>query len=207
MKCQFCSIDYSDELRICPNCGAPARETAASGQSGPADYSQPADFSGAVNYEPSAVPSGVANYDQPDAYHRPDYTKKEFLNLPEMGQLKSGLTSSAVILYICAVFTFLVTVLLMESSSSILDVILLVGLGLLVQLKQSRVAAVLVLIYSLINCVVLAILTGRFGGWLIMLAGGYAIGNTFRFHKAWNTYQTTGELMHFEKKNKKNQKK
>jgi hypothetical protein len=61
----------------------------------------------------------------------------------------------------------------------------MVVLGLLIQLLQSRVAAILLAVYGVVNMIAVTIMTGRFGGWWIMVVAIWAVVYTFKFHKAW----------------------
>ena len=68
-------------------------------------------------------------------------------------------------------------------------ILVVLALGLLIHLKQSRVCAVLLLAYSLFNCVVMLLSTGRFSGWLIILAGVFAVIYTFQLEKAYQEFR------------------
>lgn len=76
----------------------------------------------------------------------------------------------------------------------ILDVAIVVGLGLGIQFAKSRVCAVILGVYSVFNLIYMIVLTGRPGGWLIIICAVYAIMYTFKYQKAWNAYQQTGQL-------------
>ncbi len=102
--------------------------------------------------------------------------------------MKSEIKASAIIAYICAGVTLLVT-LVSGNMFSLLDVVILLVLGLLIHLKQSRACAIILLVYSLINVVYTIISTQSFGGYLIVIAGIFAVIYTFKFDKAWKAYQ------------------
>lgn len=116
-------------------------------------------------------------------------TKKEFLQLPENAKLKKELRTSAIICYICAGITLLVGLFAAENPYVFIDVALLVGLGLGIHLKQSKACAIALAVYAVINTVIGLASTGRFSGWLILLAGVYAVIYTFKLDKAWKQYR------------------
>ena len=120
-------------------------------------------------------------------------TKAEFLDLPENAQLKKTIKSSAVILYVCAAITGLAGFLVLDAGAFILlDVAIMVGLGLGIHLKQSKGCAIALLIYSVVSCVLTIISTGKVSGWLIIIAGIYAVSATFKLDKQWKQYRQQG---------------
>ena len=120
-------------------------------------------------------------------------TKSEFLGLPENAQLKKTIKSSAVILYVCAAITGLAGFLVLDSGALILlDVAIMAGLGLGIHLKQSKGCAIALLIYSVVSCVLTIISTGKVSGWLIIIAGIYAVSATFKLDKQWKQYRQQG---------------
>ena len=120
-------------------------------------------------------------------------TKKEFLELPENIKLKKNIRSSAIICYVAALLSGVVGFLVLDTGAFILlDVAILVGLGLGVHLKQSKVCSVLLLVYAVASCILNLISNGQASGWLIILAGVYAVGATFKLDKQWKAYQQSG---------------
>lgn len=119
-------------------------------------------------------------------------TKKEFYHHAVMKQCRSNINACSIILYICSFLTFVVNIFLYHNILGVLDVILLVGLGLGIQLGQSRVCAIVALVYSLINTLYALISTGHLSGYLIVICGAYATMSTFKYQKAWKEYEMTG---------------
>ncbi len=117
-------------------------------------------------------------------------TKKDFLNLPENKKLRSNINASGIICYICAGITLLVSVIAAGSIASLLDVLLLVGLGLGVHLAQNKVCAIILLVYACINTIISIVALGTFGGWLVLLAGIFATIYTIKLDKAWKAYRS-----------------
>ena len=120
-------------------------------------------------------------------------TKAEYLELPENAKLKKDIRSSAIICYVCAGLTAVLGMTVLKMGAGVLlDAAILLGLGLGIHLKQSKVCAIVLLVYSLISCVLTTISTGRFSGYLIVIAGVYAVIYTFRLDKQWKEYQQQG---------------
>ncbi len=117
-------------------------------------------------------------------------TKQEFLKLPENKKMKNEILTAAIISYVCAGMTAAVMMGMQGNPISIIDVLLLVGLGLGIQLKQSRVCAILLCVDGLISVVVSVLAGGTPSGYLILIAGIFAIVYTFKLDKAWKQYQT-----------------
>lgn len=121
-------------------------------------------------------------------------SQKEFLRRPEMKTYALSIRISAICLYVCAGIIFLsgVEAFAWGDYWCLIDVAVLVGLGLGVQLKQSRVCAVLDCVYGGINLLLATVLNGYLSGWLVLLAAIFAAVATFRFRKAWEEYQRSG---------------
>lgn len=165
MQCFQCSTQFADGMPSCPTCGMPANNQ----------------FMG------SDTTQG-----QPYGYNQ-NLSKKEFLHHPNIDKCRKNLNSSAATLYVCAVLS-LVVGFIFGSPSVVIDVALIVGLGLGVQLAQSRVCAILICIYGAFNTITMTITNGRPGGYLILIAAVYAVIATFQFQKAWDNYKKTGIL-------------
>lgn len=165
MQCYQCSTQFADGMAACPTCGMPVNNQFMGG----------------------AAPQG-----QPYGYQQ-QLSKKEFLHHPNLDKCRKNINSSAATLYVCAVLSLVVGV-IFSSFSVVIDVALIVGLGLGVQLAQSRVCAILICIYGAINTISMTITTGRPGGYLILIAAIYSVIATFQFQKAWDNYKKTGIL-------------
>lgn len=121
-------------------------------------------------------------------------TKKEFYKLPGMKACRGNIRACAIILYFCASVTVLAAMFLDMLMASILDGVLLLALGLWLQLGKSRVCAIITFCYGLFNMIVVAVQAGEIQGWLIPLAGAWAIFYTFKFHHLWGKYKKEGVL-------------
>lgn len=115
-------------------------------------------------------------------------TKKEFSDLPEMKPCKSNINTCGIVLYVFGVINM---VLQLAMQTLPIDGIFLILLGLGIHLGKSRVCAILCTIFGGLNVIYMIVLTGRIGGWWILLVGIYAIIYTFKYHSEWKKYQKT----------------
>ena len=116
-------------------------------------------------------------------------TRLEFLKTPEMDLIRKNINTCAIMGYVIAGLSLVLSFVYYQSASGILDAILIVVCSLLIQLLQSRVASIILMVYAVLNVVVVVIQTGRLGGWWIAVVGIYAIIYTFKFQKAWKEHK------------------
>lgn len=164
MKCSSCGTTIEKGETRCSLCGAPAE----AGQGWDAPQAQ--------------KPAGTAE--------SREMTKSEFFNIEAPKKIRSGVKSSAILCYVCAGITALAGLLLLKAPLMLIDAVIVLVLGLGIHLKQSRVCAVIVLAYSLISCLVSLISVGQLGGWLLILAGVYAVMNTFKLEKEYQAWKS-----------------
>lgn len=112
-------------------------------------------------------------------------TRREFYKSSEMDSVRKSINGCAIAGYIVAALSLVANLLLLDNPSGIIDTILIVILSILIQTIQSRVAAVILCVYGVINMAIITMYTGKFGGWWILVVGVFAAINTFKFHKAW----------------------
>lgn len=179
-------------MKTCPSCGAACNDNEKF--CGSCGYS----FleNGSVSSQPYAPAENA--YPQPAAPVYPDYaqpaapakvaTKKEFLKLPENKKTRSELNGAAIVTFVCAGIT-LIAGLVSGNYGILLDVAIMVGLGLGIMLSASRVCAVLLLAYGVLNVVIGLITTGTPSGYLILIAGILAVIYAFKAEKLWKQYQ------------------
>lgn len=113
-------------------------------------------------------------------------TRREFLKSKEMNKLRGNITACAALGYAVAVASAIINVVMSREYVVIFDALFIIAMSLLVHLLQSRVAAILITIYAVIDVAVLYIMTGKPGGLIVLVIGIYAVICTFKFHKAWN---------------------
>lgn len=175
-------------MKTCPSCGAACNDTEKfCGSCGSSllnadDVSIQAE-SAAPAYSDYAAPV----YDQP-AYTPKAATKKEFLKLPENKKIRSELNAAAIITFVCAGITML-SGFVTGNWSILIDVAIMVGLGLGIMLSYSRVCAVVLVVYGLLNVVVGLVQNGVPSGYLIVIAGVLAVIYAFKAEKLWKQYQ------------------
>jgi len=162
MKCPICGAEIQPGDRFCRSCGA----------------KRPVDQAWGDPYAPSAA-----------AMDR-DISKSEFCQYHAPDKIRKNIKGSAILCYISAAVTAVFAILF--SPMMLLDTTIILVLGLLIHLKQSRVCAVLLLAYGLFNCAVMLLYTGRVTGWLIVLAGVFAVIYTFQLEKAYQEFRGNG---------------
>jgi hypothetical protein len=121
-------------------------------------------------------------------------TRLEYLKSPEMSLVRKNINTCAIMGYVIAVLSFGINYFMYQSLSGIFDAVLIVVCSLLIQLLQSRVASIILMVYAVLNVVVVVIQTGRLGGWWIAIVGIYAIIYTFKFQKAWKAHKNGGAV-------------
>ncbi len=112
-------------------------------------------------------------------------TRREFYKSSEMDSTRKNINGCAIAGYIVAALSLVANLLLLDNPAGIIDSILIIILSILIQTIQSRVAAVILCVYAVINMAIITMYTGRFGGWWILVIGIFAAIHTFKFHKAW----------------------
>lgn len=186
MICEKCGQWIEDGSKACSSCGAPVNVQNAQSANGTAGGQQSAD-AGSFN----------ANYAGAGQPNPPVMTKKEFYKHPNIASLRSQIRGAGIACYIFGglslIFAF-----------SIVDALLLVGLGLGIHLGRSRACAIILTVYGAFNLIYVLLAEGTVSGWLIPLAGVYAIIYTFKYQSAWTEYQKTGNIQDFSAPNKKN---
>ncbi len=158
MKCPYCQAEIQDCIKYCTECGA----------------AQAAAFGGVPDIQPRTAPV---------------YTKslKEFLSLPENKSLRAKYSTAGILCYVCGGVTALL-MLISKNYYAVIDIALLVGLGLGVHIGHSKVCAVLLAVYAVINMVVTFVTNGSIGGWLVAVAAIFGCIATFQGDKAWKDY-------------------
>lgn len=114
-------------------------------------------------------------------------SKREFYTRYANKRDKRNIWGAAILAYICAALSLLLGVVL-QNYSVMLDVLLIVGLTLGMQLAKNRVCAVLLLVYSCINTIIVTIGSGQVSGWLLIVAGIFAVIGTFNLHKDYQNF-------------------
>ena len=126
--------------------------------------------------------------------NQPVITRKNFINLPQMSNVKKNINSCAILFYLVAGFNFFMCLTGNTSSMVYFDVALISLLGFLLQVTYSNIVSFISLGYGILNMIIFIIVYGYPGGILIVVIGAFAASATFKFNKAWTEYINTGKL-------------
>lgn len=173
MICGNCGNFIADGQTNCPGCGAPVMSS--------------------MNPNMEMPQPGF----QQMGYAQPGLTKGQFYKHPNVAPLRKQIRSCGIAMYILAGLNFVIMFGLAANGQgfgTIIDVMLILALGLIIHLAQSRVASIILTVYGVINVLYMIITTGEFSGWLFLVVGICSIIYTFKFQKAWKEYQRTGVI-------------
>lgn len=115
-------------------------------------------------------------------------SRKEFINKYAQPSLRKNITSIAILCYVCAGLTFVVSCLL--NPLGIIDALVLAGLALGMHLGKSKVCAILILILSIIE-VLLSLVSGSFPFWWL-IAGISAVMTFSKIEKQYKSFIANG---------------
>ena len=114
-----------------------------------------------------------------------DITKSEFCRSRASDKVRKNIRGSAILCYISAGVTAVFAVLF--NLFMLIDAVIVLGLGLAIYL--SRVCSILLLVYGVVSCVTVLMETGRVSGWLVILAGVFAVIYTFQLEKEYRAFR------------------
>ena len=156
MICKSCGRANELGARFCKSCGAPLESDESMQQNN--------------TYQSENVCQQNNQYVMPESMYSGTtrMTKKEFNECANIKSITKNITAAAIIAYVIGAITFIVNVVMAGNIAGLVDVMIVVGLGLL--------------------------LSGMPGGWLIIVCGVYSIIYTFKYQNAWNKYQQTGQI-------------
>ena len=118
-------------------------------------------------------------------------TRREFLKTPQMKKTRANIIACATLGYAVAVGSAIVNIVQSQNYNVIFDAVILIAMSLLIHLLQSRVAAIIIAVYAVLNLVVMYVMTGKPGGIIVLVIAIYAIIYTFKFQKAWKDYKNS----------------
>lgn len=130
------------------------------------------------NAQPYVQPTGAPTAQEPPA------DLKTYIETCAPDSIRNGIRNAAITCYVCAGITAVVS--LFMNPYGLIDAVILLALALGTHLGKSRVCAILLLIFSIIECVVGTILSGTFSGWIWIIASAYAV---HAFEQARKGYQ------------------
>ena len=117
--------------------------------------------------------------------NQPRLTRKEFVNLPQMGNVKKNINACAILLYFVAGYNFVMGITGSSSLIVLFDVALISLLGILLQVTYSNIVGFICLGYGILNMIIFIIVYGYPGGILVVIVGVFAASGTYKFNKAW----------------------
>lgn len=195
MICEKCGQWIEEGSKTCSKCGAPVGANNGQNANAAASVGNTAPVGG----QPGAGGFG-ANAGQ--GVQMP-MTKDEFYKHPNIASVRSQIRGAGILCYVVAGISLVLSFLSGNPFGALLDVLLIVGLGLGIQLGKSRVCAIILTVYGAFNTIIITLANGALGGWWILLAGIYAIIYTFKYQSAWAEYQNTGIVKDFSQGKKK----
>ena len=112
-------------------------------------------------------------------------TRKEFLKSNEMKKTRATINGCAFCGYAIALAGVILNYVYYKTLNTILDAVIIIAACLCIQLLQSRVAAIVLALYSILNVVLVYIQNGKPGGYVVIALAIFAIVATFKFQSAW----------------------
>ncbi len=204
MICEKCGQWIEEGSKSCSKCGAPVGVNNAQGagsaagstaNAAPEGERQPGSF----NAGQPAAGGSSANAGQGG---QAPMTKEEFYKHPNIANVRSQIRGAGILCYVVAGISLVFSIWMGTFLTALVDILLVVGLGLGIQLGKSRVCAIILTVYGAINTIVMTLQRGQLSGWWVLVAGIYAIIYTFKFQSAWAEYQKTGIVKDFSKTGK-----
>lgn len=137
---------------------------------------------------------GQGNYTIPDPNPIPQ--NLDYLAFTQLEQVKkeSGRMKTAGILCLVSAGITCLLGVVVGQYGIFLDAVIVAVLGLLIMIRKSFVASILLAVYAAINAIVSIMQSGRLGGWIIILAAVYSVFASWNLRKAWKEYQQTGSF-------------
>lgn len=117
---------------------------------------------------------------------------KEFYKFYCPSKIKKNINAAAIMLYCCSALNFLLFFVSakigISGLVSVVDAVLVLGLALGVHIGKGRACAVIVLVYSILNCLYCLVTKGQLGGYVIIIAGVYATIFTFMARREYKEF-------------------
>ena len=87
-------------------------------------------------------------------------TRREFLKTDEMKSIRANIIICAIFGYVIAVGSVILNIAMTKEYGVIYDAVFLVIMCILVHFLQSRIAAILIAVYAVLNLIIMFIATG-----------------------------------------------
>ena len=155
--CTSCGAQMPDGTLFCSVCGqkrevvqsAPSNNTYVQEQQPQPQYTNPFDAQATATYPPAG------QY----------VSRKEFIDKYVQPSLRKNIKSIAILCYVCAGLTFLMSIAV--NPYGIIDALVLLGFALGMHIAKSRVCAILILVLSIIE-VIVSLIVGAFPFWWLI---------------------------------------
>ena len=113
-------------------------------------------------------------------------TRREFFKSNEMKKTRATINGCAFCGYAIALAGVIMNYVNYKTFNTLLDAVIIVAACLCIQLLQSRIAAIVLAVYSILNMVLVYFQTGKPGGYIVIALAIFSIVATFKFQSAWH---------------------
>lgn len=118
-------------------------------------------------------------------------TKKEYIKNYADEKMIKDIKKAAIVGYVCSGITAVLG-LVMVNIGIIVEVLIMIGLLLGMHLGRKKWCAMTYLIIAILDCVVSMVFTGSPSGWLIIVAGIWAVSTFNKIDKAYKVFKDNG---------------
>lgn len=116
-------------------------------------------------------------------------TRREFFKSKEMKKIRESINVSAYLGYAIALAGVILNYVNYKTLNTLLDAVIIVAACLCIQFLQSRIASIVLAVYSLVNVALVYLQNGKPGGYVVVVIAAFANIAVFRFNNAWKKYK------------------
>lgn len=188
MFCPKCGKEIVDEGVNCPFCGEAVAAQDSASETAVPKATATAQFGS--NYEATPQQPSSAAWGNPAnmVIDRKSVTKKEYIKKYAPANLKKNIKSSAIVCYVCVAISAIASIALLGSPWMLIDVAIYLGLTLGMHLGNSKLCAILLLIFSIVECAISFYQFGTPSGWWLIIASGSAVSTFNKLGKEYNKF-------------------
>ncbi len=138
---------------------------------------------------PQQMYQGVNQPGLGNVFTQPNISKKDFINLPELGDWKKNFKETMILSYVIIAINMIIAAIYNPVGA----VVILVFLGLIlgIHLGLNKPCAIILLVLSIIN-LILNMISGVSAGYVLVAIGGWSVKLLFDLDKLWKEFQSTG---------------
>lgn len=186
MFCTNCGKEFENSSASCPFCGeaaaAPVSETAT-----------PAEFENTYQTQDSQQQASeawghFASVNPQPAIDKQSVSKKEFIAKYAPQALKKNIKTAAIVCYICVGISAVAALVLLDNPLMLIDVVVYLALALGMHLGNSKICAILLLIFSVVECIISIVSFGTPSGWWLIIAAASAVSTFRKLDKEYNNF-------------------